>query len=75
MNNIQMKNEIPDKDNDTVKLVFDVTFDSGVSIQNGTVVITRADWLSMTGQQKLNTIAKDVSTAMLSTVVESGGTK
>lgn len=74
MNNIQMKNEIPDNDANTVKLVFDVTFDSGVSIQNGTVVITRADWLSMTGQQKLNTIAKDVSAAMLSTVVEDGGT-
>lgn len=75
MNNIQMKNEIPNNDDNTVKLVFDVTFDSGVSIQNGTVIITRADWLSMTGQQKLNTIAKDVSTAMLSTVVESEDNK
>lgn len=68
MNNIQMKNEIPDKDNDTVKLVFDVTFDSGVSIQTGTVIITRAEWLDMTGQQKLNAIAKDISDAMLSTI-------
>lgn len=68
MNNIQMKNETPDKDNDTVKLVFDVTFDSGVSIQTGTVIITRAEWLDMTGQQKLNAIAKDISDAMLSTI-------
>lgn len=75
MNNIQMKNEIPDNDNNTVKLVFDVTFDSGISIQTGTVIITRADWLSMTGQEKLNTIAKDMSSALLSTVIESSGDK
>ena len=75
MNNIQMKNEIPDNDNSTVKLVFDVTFDSGISIQTGTVIITRADWLSMTGQEKLNTIAKDMSSALLSTVIESSGDK
>lgn len=68
MNNIQMKNEIPDKDKDTVSLVFDVTFDNGVSIQNGTVVITKSDWLNSTGQQKLNKIAEEVSEAMLSTI-------
>lgn len=68
MNNIQMKNEIPDKDKDTVSLVFDVTFDNGVSIQNGTVVITKSEWLNSTGQQKLNKIAEEVSAAMLSTV-------
>lgn len=75
MNNIQMKNEIPDKDKDTVSLIFDVTFDSGISIQNGTVTITRAEWLIMTGQEKLNTIAKDMSSALLSTVIESSGDK
>lgn len=68
MNNIQMKNEIPDKDKDTVSLVFDVTFDNGVAIQNGTVVITKSDWLNSTGQEKLNKIAQEVSAAMLSTV-------
>lgn len=68
MNNIQMKNEIPDKDNDTVSLFFDVTFDNGVSIQNGTVVITKSDWLNFTGQQKLDKIANCVSEAMLSTI-------
>lgn len=68
MNNIQMKNEIPDKDKDTVSLVFDVTFDNGVSIQNGTVVITKSEWLNSTGQQKLNKIAEEVSAAMLSTI-------
>lgn len=68
MNNIQMKNEIPDKDNDTVKLVFDITFDSGISIQTGTVIITRAEWLVMNGQDKLNAIAKNISDAMLSTI-------
>lgn len=68
MNNIQMKNEIPDKDNDTVGLVFDITFDNGVSIQNGTVVITKSDWLNFTGQQKLDKIANAVSEAMLSTI-------
>lgn len=75
MNNIQMKNEIPDNDKNTVSLVFDVTFDNGVAIQNGTVVITKAEWLSMTGQEKLNTIAKDMSSALLSTVIESSGDK
>lgn len=68
MNNIQMKNEIPNKDNDTVKLVFDITFDSGISIQTGTVIITRAEWLTMNGQDKLNAIAKNISDAMLSTI-------
>lgn len=68
MNNIQMKNEIPDKDKDTVSLVFDVTFDNGVAIQNGTVVITKSAWLNSTGQQKLNKIAEEVSAAMLSTI-------
>jgi len=68
MNNIQMKNEIPDKDKDTVSLVFDVTFDNGVSIQNGTVVITKSDWLNFTGRQKLDKIANAISEAMLSTI-------
>ena len=63
-----MKNEIPDNNKDQVSLIFSVTFDNGVAIQNGTVVITKAEWLSMTGQDKLNAIAKDVSDAMLSTI-------
>jgi len=70
MNNIQMKNEIPDKDKDTVSLVFDVTFDNGVAIQNGTVVITKSDWLNFTGREKLDKIANAVSEAMLSTITE-----
>ena len=68
MNNIQMKNEIPDKDKDTVSLVFDVTFDNGVAIQNGTVVITKSDWLNFTGREKLDKIANTVSEAMLSPI-------
>ena len=67
MNNIQMKNEIPDKENQTVKLVFGVTFDSGTAIETGAVVISRADWLNMTGQQKLDRIADEISKSMLST--------
>ena len=67
MNNIQMKNEIPDTSNDTVKLAFSVTFDDGTSIGDGAIVISRADWLNMTGQQKLTKIAEVVSTKMLST--------
>lgn len=70
MNNIQMKNEIPDKDKDTVSLVFDVTFDNGVAIQNGTVVITKSDWLNFTGREKLDKIANTVSEAMLSTITK-----
>lgn len=67
MNNIQMKNEIPDTNNDTVKLAFSVTFDDGTSISDGAIVISRADWLNMTGQQKLAKIADVVSTKMLGT--------
>lgn len=70
MNNIQMKNEIPDNDKGTVKLIFDVTFANGVHIENGCITITSSDWLNMTGQEKLNTIAKDVSDAMLSTITK-----
>jgi len=67
MNNIQMKNEIPDTSNDTVKLAFSVTFDDGTSIGDGAIVISRADWLEMNGKQKLNKIADVVSTKMLGT--------
>lgn len=67
MNNIQMKNEIPDTSNDTVKLAFSVTFDDGTSISDGAIVISRADWLNMTGQQKLAKIADVVSAKMLET--------
>lgn len=67
MNNIQMKNEIPDTSNDTVKLAFSVTFDDGTTISDGAIVISRADWLNMTGQQKLVKIADVVSAKMLET--------
>lgn len=69
MNNIQMKNEIPDTNNDTVKLAFSVTFDDGTSISDGAIVISRADWLNMTGKQKLDKIANVISEKMLSTKV------
>lgn len=69
MNNIQMKNEIPDSNADTVKLVFGITFDDGTSIGDGAIVITRAEWLNMTGKQKLDKIADVVSEKMLSTKV------
>ncbi|QOY98402.1 hypothetical protein IRM63_03865 [Leuconostoc citreum] len=69
MNNIQMKNEIPDSHTQTVKLVFGVTFESGTSIETGTIVISRADWLNMTGQQKLDRISDEISKSMLSTKV------
>ena len=69
MNNIQMKNEIPDTNNDTVKLAFSVTFDDGTNISDGAIVISRADWLNMTGQQKLTKIADVISTKMLGTKV------
>ena len=67
MNNIQMKNEIPDNNNDTVKLAFSVTFDDGTSISDGAIRISRADWLNMTGQQKLEKIADVISAKMLGT--------
>ena len=67
MNNIQMKNEIPDTSNDTVKLAFSVTFEDGTTISDGAIVISRADWLNMTGQQKLSKIADVVSGKMLET--------
>ncbi|WP_273946764.1 hypothetical protein [Leuconostoc mesenteroides] len=69
MNNIQMKNEIPDSNTDTVKLVFNVTFEDGTAIGDGTIVITRAEWLNMTGKQKLDKIADVISEKMLSTKV------
>lgn len=70
MNNIQMKNEIPDANNDTVKLAFSITFDDGTSIGDGAIVISRDDWLNMTGQQKLEKIADTISQKMLETKVE-----
>jgi len=67
VNNIQMKNEIPDNNNDTVKLAFSVTFDEGTTISDGAIVISRADWLNMTGQEKLSKIADVISKKMLGT--------
>lgn len=69
MNNIQMKNEIPDTSNDTVKLAFSVTFDDGTNISDGAIVISRTDWLNMTGKQKLDKIANVISEKILSTKV------
>lgn len=69
MNNIQMKNEIPDTSNDTVKLAFSVTFDDGTTISDGAIVIGRSDWLNMTGKQKLDNIANVISEKILSTKV------
>lgn len=69
MNNIQMKNEIPDTSNDTVKLAFSVTFDDGTTISDGAIVISRSDWLNMTGKQKLDKIANVISEKILSTKV------
>lgn len=65
MNNLQMKNEIPDNDKGTVKLMFDATFSDGTHIENGSVTITRADWLNMTGQQKLDRVAQTMSDRLL----------
>lgn len=65
MNNLQMKNEIPDNDKQTVKLMFDATFSDGTHIENGSVTITRADWLNMTGTQKLDRIAQTMSDRLL----------
>jgi len=62
-----MKNEIPDNNNDTVKLAFSVTFDEGTTISDGAIVISRADWLNMTGQEKLSKIADVISKKMLGT--------
>lgn len=67
MNNIQMKNEIPDTSNDTVKLAFSVTFDDGTTISDGAIVISRSEWLNMTGKQKLDKIANVISEKILST--------
>lgn len=68
MNNIQIKNEIQDPDNNTVRIVFGVTFSTGTSISDGTVTITKSEWLDMTGRQKLEKVANQVSADMLSTV-------
>ncbi|WP_251920637.1 hypothetical protein [Leuconostoc citreum] len=62
-----MKNEIPDNNNDTVKLAFSVTFDDGTTISDGAIVISRADWLNMTGQEKLSKIADVISKKMSGT--------
>lgn len=62
-----MKNEIPDNNNDTVKLAFNVTFDDGTSIGDGAIVISRSDWLNMNGKEKLNKIADVISNKMLET--------
>ncbi|CBL92224.1 hypothetical protein GCM10025878_13910 [Leuconostoc gasicomitatum] len=67
MNNIQMKNEIPDNNNDTVKLVFSVTFDDGTAISDGAIVISRSDWLNMNGKNKLDKIADVISDKILGT--------
>lgn len=76
MNNLQIKNEIPDNDKQTVKLVFDATFSDGTPIENGSVTITKSDWLNLTGTQKLDKIAQTVSDRLLesmSTYTESKG--
>lgn len=76
MNNLQMKNEIPDNDKQMVKPVFDATFSEGTHIENGSVTITKSDWLNLTGTQKLDKIAQTVSDRLLesmSTYVESKG--
>lgn len=65
MNNLQMKNEIPDNDKQTVKLVFDATFSEGTHIENGSITITKSDWLNLTGTQKLDKIAQTVSDRLL----------
>lgn len=68
MNDIQIKNEIQDRDNNTVRVVFAVTFATGTSIGDGAITITKAEWLDMTGTQKLAKVANQVSTDMLSTL-------
>lgn len=72
MNNIQIKNEIQNPDNNTVRIVFGVTFAKGTSISDGAVTITKADWLDMTGRQKLEKVANQVSADMLSTIKTQG---
>lgn len=72
MNNIQIKNEIQDRDNNTVRIVFAVTFESGTNISDGAITITTAEWLDLTGRQKLEKVANQVSTDMLSTIVAKG---
>lgn len=64
MNNIQIKNEIQDRNNDTVRLIFNVTFDSGVAINDGAVTISRADWLVKNGAEKIVLIAQEVTKNM-----------
>jgi len=68
MNNIQIKNEIQDNNDNTVRLVFSVTFDGGVTISDGAVIITRSDWLEKNGNEKLKIIAQRVSEKMLETI-------
>ncbi|MCP1275507.1 hypothetical protein [Leuconostoc citreum] len=68
MNNIQIKNEIQNPDNNTVRIVFEVTFATGTSISDGAVTITKSEWLDMTGRQKLEKVANQLSADMLSTI-------
>lgn len=68
MNNIQIKNEVQDNAENTVKIIFSVTFDDGTAIGDGAIVITRAEWLSKNGNDKLTLIANRVSEKMLGTV-------
>jgi len=68
MNNIQIKNEIQDNNDNTVRLAFSVTFDGGVTISDGAVIITRSDWLEKNGNEKLKIIAQRVSEKMLETI-------
>lgn len=64
MNEIQIKNEVQDRSNDTVRLIFNVTFDSGVAISDGAVTISRADWLVKNGAEKIVLIAQEVTKNM-----------
>lgn len=68
MNNIQIKNEIQDNNDNTVRLAFSVTFDGSVTISDGAVIITRSDWLEKNGNEKLKIIAQRVSEKMLETI-------
>lgn len=64
MNEIQIKNEVQDRSNDTVRLIFNVTFDSGVTISDGAVTISRTDWLVKNGAEKIVLIAQEVTKSM-----------
>lgn len=64
MNDIQIKNEIQDRDNNTVRIVFAVTFATGTSISDGAITITKADWLVKSGAEKIVMVAQQVSENM-----------